>query len=90
MPVQPVELAAIDFEILKRLPDEGMKLGYADLADTVRQLCAKIDGANGAEVNGRLRSLRHLGLARSVKVTPVGKGLGWQRTEAGKRLVEGG
>lgn len=80
----------LDFEILRRLPKVGAMLGYHTLGATVKSLKRDL-GSDGLvtsdQIHGRLRSLRDARLVASVRVLPVGDGLGWQITPAGETLL---
>jgi hypothetical protein len=86
-----IPILPVDYAILELLPDEGTMLGmYTPLAKRVKAILPKLDGMTSAQANGRLTSLHRLGLVTPVIVQPVNSGLGWQRTPAGRRLIEGG
>ena len=82
------KLTDLDFAILKALPTEGARHGNHTLAKQVMALKEEIPDATAAQLQGRLRSMRHSGLAISVVVQPVGIGRGWQRTKRGVEVLQ--
>lgn len=79
----------IDRAILKRLPDDGAKIGsYLWDAKTTAALAKELgEGVSSQIVSGRVRLMEGHGLARARKVSGRNR-LGWQRTEAGRKLAE--
>lgn len=86
---QEYEPYPLDFEILRRLPNLGSKVGYHTLGTTVKALARELKegGATSAQLGGRLKSMQSAGLVVPVTVLPVGDGKGWQITPKGKSLL---
>jgi hypothetical protein len=78
----------LDYMILDKLQDEGTTMGgYYPLADSVPGLRkAHFSDLPNTVVSARLRVMHIQGLVLQVKT--VGSKMGWQRTEAGKGVVE--
>lgn len=79
----------IDRAILKRLPADGARIGsYLWDAKTTAALAKELgEGVSSQIVSGRVRLMEGHGLTRARKVSGRNR-LGWQRTEAGRKLVE--
>lgn len=89
----------IDVGILKSLPDEGSRLGYHVLGSTVKVVKDKLnaelpdDAPAEARVTSEIiaqritRWLRPKGMVVEVKVHGAGGSKGYQRTEAGARML---
>lgn len=85
----------LDYAILKTLPDEGERLGFNYLGETVRSLARKLNKELPTDlkltpdtIGGRLKAMQYDKLVVSVKVLPVDRGLGWQITAKGKKLLK--
>lgn len=93
-----VELIDLDYAILRLLPDEGTKLGFSPLAKQAKAIVTELNDqldtralhVRSSQVNGRLRALKAAGHVVTCVVQPVNRGSGWQRTERGRALVDGG
>jgi hypothetical protein len=83
------ELLPLDYAILGALPKQGATAGLHNLAATAKHLARKwrTEQVTSAQLNGRLRSLKEMGLIVSVRVLPLGDGLGWQITPQGERTL---
>ena len=81
----------LDVAILRLLPEEGSKLGYHHIAATAKALksvlFARDPTVTSAAINGRLRTLKAVGLVMSVRVLPAGGGAGWQVTQRGRDVA---
>lgn len=83
-------LMPIEYALLEMLPLEGEMLGFSPIALQVRSILRKpgFEHSTAGDVAGRLKSLEFRGLAVGIPVQPVGRGLGWQATKAGKALLK--
>jgi hypothetical protein len=83
---RPIEdsVTDLDFAILAKLPDEGSKLGHHTLATKAKEVAGQLEDTTAAQVNGRLRVLKLLGLVVDKVTYPAGDGKGWQVTPSGK------
>ena len=80
-------LTNLDYAILEALPREGSRMGHHTFAKQVISIVEELGGVRSAQVNGRLRSLKHNGLVVNVTVQPVADGAGWQITTEGEQLL---
>lgn len=87
----------LDFELLRRMPEEGASLGFHVLALTASHALEEINKSQPREakmttndLQARLRSMHAAGLC--VKVRTLGTGgprrAGWQRTAKGTAAYE--
>lgn len=83
-------LLAVDYAILEMLPDEGQMIGYKPIALQVRSIKGKpgFEEFSGGAIAGRLKSMEHMGLVVTQVTLPLQRGLGWQRTAAGRAALE--
>lgn len=86
----PDSLLPIDLALLEILPDEGQMMGFNPIALQVKTILERPEFKHekGGQISGRLRSMAHFGLTVNQVVLPVQRGLGWQRTAAGKAALE--
>lgn len=82
----------VDRAILRRLPDEGARLGVRPIGKQVRALSQDLVdvGLTSAEIAGRLKTLMALGYVVKVAVQPVSHGKGYQATPTGRAYAEEG
>jgi hypothetical protein len=83
------KLLAIDLALLEILPDEGQMLGFTPIALPVSAIREReeFQYESGVQIGGRLRSMEFNGLTSSQVVLPTQRGLGWQRTAAGRAAL---
>lgn len=79
----------IDLAILEILPDEGQMIGFKHIALQVSSIKERpeFDEVSGNQIGGRLRSMSFQGLTCTQVTLPIQRGLGWQRTAKGKKLL---
>ena len=80
----------LDLALLEILPDEGQMLGFLPIALQVVSIKRRpeFEGISGNQLAGRLKSMQFQGYTTTQITLPTQGGLGWQRTKAGKELLE--
>lgn len=84
----------LDYELLRRMPDEGSMLGYHTIALTVGHVKDTLnkDAPEGARLTtghiaARIRSMHVAGLCVKVRVMGASSAHGWQRTPKGAKFL---
>lgn len=82
-------LLPVDFALLEALPDEGSMIGYKAIALQVASITDRpdFDEFSGNQIAGRLKSMQRQGLTVTQVTLPLQRGLGWQRTAKGKKVL---
>ena len=80
----------VDYALLQLLPDEGQMIGYKPIALKVASIKEHpgFEEFSGNQIAGRLKALSFLGYTVTQVTLPLQGGLGWQRTAAGRALLE--
>ncbi len=82
------DLLPLDYAILALLPAQGEMFNHAHLGMTIKAVGRRLGDVTPAQLNGRIRTLKLLGLVVDVTVQPVSDGKGWQITPAGRAALE--
>jgi hypothetical protein len=87
------ELYDYDLEILKELPFEddnvGRVLPMAVQVGTLKRGRLGQGGFTSASLTSRLKALEHYGYVKAIRIPPLGKGMGYQLTRAGREYLNG-
>lgn len=81
----------LDYELLRRLPKEGARVGLREIGRTVKDLARELGEIDSeiksSTLNSRVRVLKHHGLIVDVVTLPITEGRGWQITSQGEQAL---